>query len=72
MQENPNVLNDLLAEGMSLRIEKAQLYLLEEVQRRVENQLKSGLNKKEFEQWFENSIIELKQQISPTPVYKRW
>ena len=72
MNNNENLMNELLAEAMAQRLEKAQIMLLDEVKRRIETQLDSGMNKKEFIMWFNNSIIELKQQVSNIPVYKRW
>lgn len=71
MEQN-SLLNELMQDGLSIRLEKAQLYLINEIQNRVEQQLQGGLNKKEFAQWFANTIAELKQQVSRFPTWKQW
>ena len=71
MEQN-NFINDLLVKGYQQFLEEAQLYIISEIQNRVEQQLQGGLNKKEFAQWFANTIVELKQQVSAIPMYKRW
>lgn len=70
--ENNTLINELLEKGYRQKIEEAQLYLITEIQHRVENMLQGGMNKKEFAQWFGNTIIELKQQVCEIPTYKRW
>lgn len=70
--EKNDLVNNLIEKGFRQTIEEVQLNLIGEIQRRVENMLQGGMNKKEFAQWFGNTIIELKQQVSDIPTYKRW